>query len=398
MGARGGKMDDVDVRYELRFWSATGAYLGVSDDLISYEDARRENYVTDMVAEFPPDFFDGVRSSWREPLVRIGVYRSVNGRPFELDGNTFWLVVAGQRTVSGGERRYRLTTHCANWVLGDGQRGRIVDYAAGTAQASKSGEVDAIAKAVIRENMGASATDPARDLSEWLGVAADIVGVTPATEYAFAYKQVRRVLDTLSGVAADAGVVWLYDVVPGGDPGGRPMFVTYIGQAGVVRPIIFGEAFGNVSELSVGFDYRSMENALIVGGQGSGAARLVARGAADSAGLSPFSRRERFRSESSLSTMASLQAARDAYLLAGRPVSFVEMKVQQVPGAIYGIDWSFGDVVQWQDGDQSGSARVAVVGKRFNNRSKTEDITAYLSTEIPVGGTYGVDEADITQG
>lgn len=369
------------------FASAVGLPLGETAAYVGkLEAVRRENYVTWLEFALPAAL---VKDSWLTVRNRIALFK--NGR---LLLRATWLLLDWETVWDDGVETVAFRAAVANWILGDSKRGRIVAYASGSSEASKSGEIDAIAKAVVRENMGDLAT-AARSYGAFFRVANVLTGVTPSTERQFAWKYVRKVLDQLVGEAAENGTVYLYDVFPVDDnPWGVLEFRTAVGLLGVRRKVVFSRENGNATNLRVITRHSDEENAVYVGGSGQGSDRLVESGANELATVDPFARREVFRSETRLSTATALQAVRDSYLESGRPRQTVSFDLQSIGGAQFGIDWDWGDSVAWEAGGLVGRDRVTAVKLAVQNGLET--VTAYLSSDFAVR-TYGerVDGADV---
>ncbi len=389
-------MSQVDVMYSYRFFTPSGSYLGatsaVLQDGMQYQ--RRENYVTSVALEFATEFFDK-RGAWVEPWAMLAIYASVNGRTAVLQERTVWFLLAKRRTWSQQEgRRITLFFLNANFILNS----RVVAYASGAAQADKSGQIDDLVKQVIRENLGSDATDSARDASTHLEIAADLPsGTTASVDYAFSYTLLRRVIDTLATKSFQAGTVYLYDVEPvfAGNNISKLRFVAFVGLQGVARSVTFSPENGNVASYAVLDDWRDEVNAYYVGGSGTGASRNVEeREDAGRQSKSPFGRLERFKSQPRLSTDGALHDYGDAMLEQGRPLRTFDIEVAEAPDSIYGVNWAFGDSVQYQIEGETGTARVAAVAVGLAGKSRR--VRCFLTTAMPIGHQYsGVDEADI---
>jgi hypothetical protein len=388
--------DAVQVRYRLDFFSPAGDYLGSSAEYFSLSYQRRENYATKLSVTFATAFFDS-RAAWLEPYAMILLSASVNGSRYHVQENTAWIVTGKRRQWSEAGKVTTITAMCANWLLSS----RVVAYAAASAQADKSGEIDALIKDVINENFGSGATDSARDASDWLEIAADLPsGTTASVDYAFSYVAVRRVLDTLAGKSFDNGTVLLYDVEPVIASGkiSKFRFVTYVGYQGAARHLVFSPESGNVLGYTVHDDYSAEINAVYVGGSGTGASRTVReREDTDRQAVAPFGRREAFKTAPRLGTNAKLDDLGDSVLELNRPVRSFAVDVAETPSSIYGagFDWTFGDQVNYQIEGETGSARVASVTVKVG-ACGARSIKCHLTTTIPIGIQYSeIDAADL---
>jgi hypothetical protein len=129
------------------------------------------------------------------PDRRIEVRRSINGALPYLDGETVWFVRYASDNLDG------ILTLQAQDTMGLIAR-RIVPYAAGTSQASKTTPTaaDDLIKTVFKENAGSSVTDANRDLSTYISVQANLTLGQSVTKN-FAWQQL---LSTLQAMAQDS--------------------------------------------------------------------------------------------------------------------------------------------------------------------------------------------------
>jgi hypothetical protein len=231
-------------------------------------------------------------------------------------------------------------------------RRRIVAYAAGSAQADKTDQADDMMKAIVTQNLGASAV-AGRDLTA-LGVtvAADLAD-GPSVTKGFAWKNVYTTLQEIAEASRQAGTNLYFDFVPSftSDTAIGFQFRTYINQPGQdhsyttgTNPVMFSKEWGNLVSPSLEMDYDAEINACYVGGQGEGADRAtVTRTDAGRIAASVWNRREAFADARNESATNGLNAKGDSVLAENRPRYRFSGTLIDSPQARYGIDWDFGD-------------------------------------------------------
>lgn len=325
----------------------------VLNDIGEFQTVLRGNFDQSLLLE------DGLIEFWRAPAggalrwVGVGKVRKIL---FSDNENGKEII-----TVSGPDGIDLLQT-------------RIVAYAAGSAQAEKTGPADDLLKAIVRENMGSMATDSVRNLTELgLSVAADL-GLAPSVTKAFAHKPVLSVLQEISAASREKGTGLYFDVVPSDLPNGAVTFEfrTYTGQRGVDRssnsnnPIYFGKKWKNLTNPVLEYDYLNEWNYVYAGGQGEGAGRKIIEVLdAGRIGNSPWNRREKFVDARNEMTDPGVTARGQSELSAGRPRVRFSGDLLDSRTARYGIDWEFGDraSIEYQGRQIDGMIRTVRLGK-----------------------------------
>lgn len=278
-------------------------------------------------------------------------------------------------------------TRGEDWLVVSGQDGlalldrRIVAYAAGSSQASKTGAADDVMKAIVRENLGGDATDTDRDLSA-LGFSVEEDASLGATvTRAFAWQ---TVLDTLGALSQESGVV--FDVRPRlvGEGIGFE-FITRPDYLGADRseaggsPTYFGPAFGNMEFARLEYEYRDEVTAVYAGGQGQEADRLIAATTRSPRG--PWGRRERFVDARSEPGSDAVDSRAAAALEAGRARLRFSGELKDTPQTRYGVDWGYGDKVVGSYRGQQFAGPVVSVRVQKDETGK-ETIEARLEVEV----------------
>ena len=254
-----------------------------------------------------------------------------------------------------------------------------IRYAAGSAQASKSGASETVIKEFVNENIGPGAA-PAARIMPGLTIQAD--GATGAVwTGARASQPLQDVLQEVADFAPGD-----YNIVNTGLPTFE--FQWRLNQwgadvrAGQPGAVVFSAANGNATNIRFGESHLDEVNVAYVLGQGEGAARTVET-VEDAALLatSPWARRAVARDARNENTVAALQAKGAATLEKQRPEISVTFKALQSAATRYGRDWNTGYLVTVETRDQSVGQKIRGVrvgmdeGGNENIQPETEDIT-----------------------
>lgn len=231
---------------------------------------------------------------------------------------------------------------------------RIVAYPAGAATTDKSAAYDDMIKAVVRENLGSSATDADRDLTgAGMTVQADLTAA-PVGDRAFAYDNVLKAAQEIADASRTAGT-WLYfDFVPvvQADSSLKFDFRTFVNLRGTDRtatggrPTFAGAAWGNIEGALLEYDYSEEANVVYGGGQGEEAARTVYEAEdTTSSKASPWARREWFQDARNEKDATGVQNKAEFTLAAKRPRLRYSARLLDVPQSPYGSAWNLGDKI-----------------------------------------------------
>jgi hypothetical protein len=291
------------------------------------------------------------------------------------EGGT-WLIRRVNQTFQNRERLIAVTCVHANHLLGR----RTVAYAAGSAQASKSGPADDLMKAIVRENLTAP-TDATRTMSATYGitsVAAD-TGAGPTVAKSFSRQNVLKVLQDLADLAAAQGTYVGFEVR---SISGALTFLTYTQQRGADRRATSGNyldvrpSSGAISESALDYNWTDEVTYIYAVGMGTEAARAIGtaqNAAAESA--SPIGRVEGTYQDNSTDDTAILDDDAAQQLYTQRARIRYEARAQDTPGFIYNRDYGWGDFLTVTDFGQTFDVRVDPVhvtwgrdGIRLDNR------------------------------
>lgn len=348
--------------YQIFISDALGNRLVAPKDWSEVEYVRAENNIGALTLTLPY-YYD--RNIFKKDGT-IEVWRSLDGGLPYLDVETLWLIRGWRRTIKRGLRFWIIRAVDLNHLL----KRRIVDYFAASAQAAQTDQADDMCKVIVRQNFTAAATDATRSIGTYLTVQAD-VAAGPSIRKAFAWRNVLTILQELAQASFQAGTYLAFDIVPTVLPNSGSTiqfeFRTYTGQRGVDHtfpggnpPVLLGPAFDDLDEVILDEDASDEITRSIVGGQGTEAARSIAR-ANDAArqGESPFNLCEGFQNAYNESdTATGLPDEADTLLKSGRPKKNLSGKIVQTSGFIYGLHWRWGDLVTAQIENDSFNAHI----------------------------------------
>ena len=284
---------------------------------------------------------------------RIGVYRSIDGRPPYLDNGAVYLIETLKYTSEEVfVRAFHMNTLTTR---------RSVLYPTGSSQANKTAlAADNMLRAYWRENAGASigasreGTQTLADISTLVQTQADpATALGPVVSIVGAHDPLDSVLQRVCDASSTAGTYMTYEIISIGD--NLFEFRVYVGARGVDHrqgsttavPIILGELKGNLENATLTVDYHNEATASIAGGQGMGTDRII-KTALDNTRMlvSPFHRIERVSFDmTNGNTDAIVQSAADAGLRNGRPTITVGGTLVDTLSCTRGVHYDLGDML-----------------------------------------------------
>lgn len=359
--------------FTIKLTTDTGTVLAILDDF------ERLNYVMSvgevgvctltLPGDWEPSFFKTDR--------KIEIWRAPEGAAKTLE-RAYMIREIRQSTDTNGVRRIQLTGLDGNYLLD----GRGIWAAAGSAEASKTAEIDDMMKAIIRESQGSLAAAARQWNSSYFSVQADLTLGASITK-AFSNRNVLNVLRDLHEQSKVNTPVIYYDVMSP-EPH-KYEFRCYSGQPGQdhtypsgVNPVLLGIEHGNLADVEVIRDYSQEITHVRGGGQNEASDReYIEVNDTARSGRSIWGRRELFYDGSNQAT-AGLTSGANTKLSAGRPKISFRGRIVDNPGTQYGVHWRWGDKLTAEYERQRYDAMVSVVKVNLDS-SGMEDIEAWIA-------------------
>jgi Siphovirus ReqiPepy6 Gp37-like protein len=316
---------------------------------------------------------------------RIGVWRSINGRPPVLDGDAIYLIRAWQYD----EHSTTITALHATSIL----QSRIINYYAGSSYSDKSATAaDDLIKALARENLGSSISaanrigdDTGADLSSYLSIQSN-VSAAPSIAKAVAWQNLYDAVQGICSASTQAGTWLCAEIVA---PTESTLELrTYTGQRGQDHratsgnPVILSPGFWNLQQAQLVVDHREEVTFATVGGKGERDTR--ATGSAFSASrlsASPFNRRERFGEDTQTLDAAILTDDADGLVRAGVPRITFAGELVDTDGTTRGIHYDYGDYVTAMFRGQQYDVRINVVSTTVEPGRVTQQVQLRYDNE-----------------
>lgn len=316
---------------------------------------------------------------------RIGVWRSINGRPPSLDGDTIFFI----RTWEYTEDATTITAYSANHL----RTRRIIDYFAGSTYISKTTPTAAgnLIKSFVSENMLAGIVGADRqgaetqaDISAYVSNQANL-GDGQSLAMQAAWRNLDDVIRDLSDASTYADTYMVADIVaPTESTLELRTYATVRGvdhRASSGQPVILSPEAGSLANCRLIIDRSQEVTFAIAGGSGEKSERLIAT-SSDPTRMaeSVFNRIEQFGDYANVSDAAALQDIADAMVRAGRPRIEFTADVVETDGATRGIQYDLGDMVTAAFRGRQYDARldvieVAVGGGGQASRAKIRSLT-----------------------
>lgn len=249
---------------------------------------------------------------------------------------------------------------------------RVIAYYTGSSYAKKTGYLDDLAKAIVRENMTSDAVnyadgsaDTARDLGQVLDFTVQVDTSNAVSDtMAFAWDNVYETLVKICDNSAKQGTRLFFEIVRTGDTSFQ--FQTLTNTYGIDRrgAQTFGEAFGNLGNTELTLDRGTEVNYLYVTGKGVEEYRKIEPVSNDDLiNASPLNRMEGTYNASTADDDA-LAGIGARVLERSKPLRLYKGELQDSEGARYGVDWDLGDLLDAQDGDEE--FEIMITGLEFS--------------------------------
>lgn len=316
----------------------------------------------------------------------LEVWRGVNDQPKQMLGESPFLTVLSEQQLVGKKYTIRLVGYTAAFIAS----WPIVAYDAGTAYSTKTDYADDMIKTIAAENIGASATDTSRDMSNLLTIQSDSSEAETITK-SFARRKLNLIFNELCEASANQGTRLFWDIVlssPSDLSSRLLQLKTYAGTRGENRgldsdaPLIFSHKYGNLENVSLVRDYKSVVNVAYGLGQGNEAARNVQQ-ATDTARIaaSPWGQIKEATRQASMATTDNAVLAEAYTLLRDKRVKLqLTGDIVNTPSCQFGTHWGHGDLVVVEEFGERFEAIISPVSLDYAGGKET--IHAKLQVEV----------------
>jgi len=314
-----------------------------------------------------------VNTSLLLPDGRLGVWRSISGRPPYLDNGAIYLI----RSFEFSATQTFIRAEHATKLLDR----RIIAYAAGSTYTSKGPDfADDLIKEFVNQNMLAGIVSADRDgaetqadVSAYLSKQGDL-GLGATLSKAAARRTLLAVAQELAEASTTAGTYLTFEIIaPTESTLELRTYATVRGvdhRATSGQPIILREQAGVLENAKLTIDYTNERTFIIAGGQGEQTNRLIQTASdATRMGVSPFGRNEDFRDMSNVSNTTALQDDADAALWADRPLIYFTGNLIETPALTRGIQFDLGDMLTVEDPQtrQQYDVRLDIIHESITN-------------------------------
>lgn len=333
----------MSTEFQIEWLTPNNTRIAYLSDVGPFSYTKSLNADGDFSIALPPSI--ALRDIAKDQLIRIsrrppGGVMAVDFAGIIRDWSSAQTGAVYNRTIAGPGM---------GWVLS----GRVVAYPAGHAQANQTDAADDLMRAVVRYNLGSSATTAngraatASISSALFSVQAD-VGLGPSLSMGFSYSNVADVLRKISNAARTAGTPVYWELVPVGNAFEFRVNVGQLGQdlTSGQNALTFGPEFGNLRGGRLDFVSRDESNYAYALGQGQEDSRNVQVSEdTDRSDASPWSLREVADEDTRLSTDSALLDLADASVINGRPLWMLSGELVSTDDTQYQRDWKLGDLV-----------------------------------------------------
>ena len=330
--------------------------IGYITESYKLEYFRNEGGYGSLYVTLPQDKYGSVNF---EIDGRLEIWRNSASAGPSLEGETQWLIrLIRNKIDEQGRKILHILAYDAVQLLDR----RIVAYVAGESQSFKVAmPADDLMKAIVRENMGALATDTDRDLSDYFVVEDDSSMAPEITMEDFAFRKIMPLLTAICEKSSAEGTYLTYDVTYSAGQQ-KLVFRTYTGQRGVNRGkssqnrLVFASTTDKFPVLGTGLSYASIEidatderTYVYSGGRAEDKNEFYTEAYdMERINASPFGRYEDFIDAEDTATINTLAAEAYAWLQHKQRRTGINGHIEQLAGLVYGRDYGFGDIVAFQ--------------------------------------------------
>jgi len=328
-------------RYQLILKNENGTSIDVLDGFTSLSYARSLNTTGNMSVVLP--YYATVQRDWR-----IEIWRSVDGLPMYLEGETYWIINKLRRTWERGKWTSTIEASDCLYLLDR----ILVAYTRDTVKADKTilngneEPADDMIKTYALENFGVGSTDLVGVIDRELPIAIEVdKSLGPTTEKQAGWQDLNRVFAELASNSKQDDTDLYYDIVY--DPSGNTLTLrTFAGHRGRdLSNLYFGPEFGNVAgSFAIETDWTKEFSRVYVGGDGVGSGRTVQIvDFGDFPG--EFGRVEYFLDERDIGATTVLQEEAYAEYYKLKAKTKAMGTTVDTPNLRYGRDYRYGDKV-----------------------------------------------------
>ena len=334
------------ITHEPILYDATGNYIKIIDDYVSFQYARGVNVMGTFSMALPSYYYPLIQKDYQ-----IRNFRTPDNGKKYLEGETSWLVrTKGKSLDNSGKVMVNVGASDGMHLL----TRRFVIAFAGSAAASKSGAADNVVKAIVNEQMGTGAAAALRRLATTFFNIQPNLTLLPSITKEFAWRNVLAVLQEIAQDSYTNGSFMAFDIVwYGPSSGGYYEFRTYKNQRGVNRsrsqavnaPVVLSTERNQLSEAEVTIDWENEITRAFAAGAGEGTDRYLTQVADDTRIASPAGRIEDFLDARNGSTDAAVLAEANARLRERRAKKIVTANYSNSSNIKWGVDIGLGDIV-----------------------------------------------------
>ena len=347
-------METYQASYEVWIGLDTGQRIFLAEEMVKdFRYAKAANKVGAFSLILPRE---RVQDEWIKLDGTVEIWRGVPGQQRRLE-----FVGLMRKFIYHDDREGNTNLKIIGPEVSDLLNRRIVAYAAGSSQAAKTDNADDLIKAIVRENLGASAPAGRNMGANRFYVTGDH-GLAPSVSKKFAWRNMLDVIREICEISRQKGTELYFTVDPylTNDNLLKYSFLTHVDQIGADRTIgtrlaaLFGRDLGNLASPWLEYDYMNEITFVYAAGQGEGDDREVEEVEDTTrSGASIWNRREIMTDGRHLSDSTGLTDRGQGALEKGRPLIRFSGLLLDTPQTRYGIDWNYGDkVTAWYKGDQ----------------------------------------------
>ena len=361
--------------YEVHVKSNTGSMLYILTQFNNLSAGRFDRAYQPLEILMPMDYPIG---TFTKDMI-FELWREQDGS-MVLDGQTCYFLRDIKYLTKDNKNYIYLKAYDAIWLID----GREVEYAAGSAQATKSGVACDVMKAIMRENF-VSATDTTRNLAASYFIIDADDGTGATVTKAFSRQYVYPLIQGLCNQSREAGTWVTFDVVYDGN---LPLvFKTFTGQRGndLRESLTLSVEAGNLANPELDFNYSEERTVAYMAGKGENEARVVGTSTnANALAESVWSRREVVSENFQMDVLASLNDAARALLNKYSSKVSLSGEISSTEGTEYGNDWNYGDYLRAQYLGYEFDCRVLGYLINYSNEGEKvkEEVKAFIRGEL----------------